>query len=127
MAKADLTPERLRELLEYDPETGKFTWLRNRAFKALGGTHAGYLNSNGYLRITVDDVSYAAHRLAWLYVHGRWPDKTIDHINRNKQDNRIANLRDVTHSEQNYNSSRSKAWKAKLATEATEAAGATLL
>jgi hypothetical protein len=123
MAKKNLTAERLRELVDYDPETGKFTWTRNRAYKALGGTAAGYLNTNGYARITIDSVSHAAHRLAWLHVYGEWPKASIDHINRNRQDNRIANLREATQSEQNANSSRAKAWRWKQQVSAATGVG----
>jgi hypothetical protein len=111
MAKKNLTADRLRELVHYDPTTGLFTWTKNRAYKALGGTPAGYLNTNGYARITIDGISHAAHRLAWLYVHGRWPEATIDHINRIPHDNRLANLREASQSENNANSSRAIAWR----------------
>ena len=94
MATRILTQQRLHELLKYDPETGVFTWNVTRStIKA--GSHAGTYDRRGYLRISIDSVVYAAHRLAWLYTHGVWPSGVIDHINRNTSDNRLCNLRDT--------------------------------
>jgi hypothetical protein len=94
MATRILTQQRLHELLKYDPETGVFTWDVTRStIKA--GSHAGTYDRRGYLRISIDSVVYAAHRLAWLYTHGVWPSGVIDHINRNTGDNRLCNLRDT--------------------------------
>lgn len=95
MAKADLTPERLKELLNYDPGTGAFTWKQHRGVKA--GKTAGSL-AEGYVLIRLDYKLQKAHRLAWLYVHGVLPSGDIDHINGDRADNRIANLRDVSRS-----------------------------
>jgi hypothetical protein len=93
-----LTAERLRELLDYDPATGVFTWrlVNRRAFRAKAGDRAGTRpDGAGYLPIGVDGKVYRAHRLAWLHVHGTWPFGVIDHINGIRHDNRIENLRDV--------------------------------
>lgn len=95
MAKADLTAQRLRELLHYDPETGAFTWLVDRQGHAKAGDVAGCRRSDGYIRMKVDQHGVWAHRLAWFWVHGDWPEQVIDHINGDPSDNRIANLRDV--------------------------------
>lgn len=94
-----LTAERLRALLSYDPATGVFTRLvTTNNNGALAGTVAGTPKGNGYLSITLDGVKHLAHRLAWLHVTGAWPQQHIDHINGRKDDNRIANLRDVDRS-----------------------------
>jgi len=89
-----ITQTRLKELLHYEPTTGLFTWLVDRK-KAKKGTHPTYTN-HGYICIRIDTVLYGAHRLAWLYVHGSMPKEQLDHINRDRMDNRIDNLREVT-------------------------------
>lgn len=84
-----LTADRLREAIDYDPLTGLF----QRPGRApVAGTDHG----SGYLIISLDGKTYRAHRLAWLYVKGKWPRWTIDHKNGIKTDNRFANLRDVS-------------------------------
>lgn len=96
MAIENLSADRLRELLHYDSETGVFRWkLKTSNRIKIGEPAGGKLSNFGYFRIGIDGVVYQAHRLAWLYVHGRWPDGQLDHINGCGSDNRIANLRDV--------------------------------
>jgi hypothetical protein len=101
--KTDLTAERLRELLSYDPETGVFTWR----VRIRGNVHPGMASASsrrrGYARVKVDGHAYAAHRLAWLYVYGEWPAGFIDHKNRDRADNRISNLRIATLSQNQHN------------------------
>jgi len=94
-----LTQERLKELLHYDPETGVFTWIIRASQKVYIGDIAGTLGKEGYVNISIAKKKYKAHRLAWLYVYGEWPNNIIDHINRIKNDNSIKNIRTVTVSE----------------------------
>ena len=90
-----ITARRLRELLDYDPETGVFTRKVARRGHRIGSV-AGTLDRSGYRTITVDRAHYCAHRLAWLHVNGRWPPGMISHKNDLRDDNRIANLREAT-------------------------------
>lgn len=102
---SELTADRLRELLHYDPETGAFTWLRQRGKgKIKPGTPAGGICKRfGYVFIRADDGLYRAHRLAWLYMTGAWPLESIDHIDRDKANNRWSNLRAATPAENGQN------------------------
>lgn len=100
--RRQVTAERLRELLDYDPATGIFTW-RVTHWPAVAGSAAGYIDGAGYHRITVDRVNYYAHHLAWFYVTGEWPDDEIDHRNCERDNNRFANLREATSSQNKWN------------------------
>jgi hypothetical protein len=84
----------LLEVVSYDPETGIFRW-RVSVGRAAAGMRAG-ANKAGYRRIKIDGRDYFEHQLAWLYVHGVWPLMHIDHVNRDKSDNRLCNLRLAT-------------------------------
>lgn len=97
-----LTQERLKELLHYDPETGEFTWLVDHCRVRIG-CRAGTKAKDDYVHITVDKHRTLAHRLAWLYMTGRWPNGIIDHANLNKSDNRFCNLREATFQQNNVN------------------------
>lgn len=101
---AALTVHRLRELLTYSPTTGLFTWKVTLGSRAAAGDTAGCLKTDGYILIRVDRFLYRAHRLAWLYVHGAWPDQ-IDHRNGIRSDNRLVNLR-ATNSQGNAQNKR---------------------
>lgn len=97
----ELTQEKLKELLHYDENTGVFTWKKISSTKSRIkiGNVAGSLKIDGYITIQINRKVYPAHRLAWFYIHGVWPKNDIDHINHNRSDNRIENLRQATRSE----------------------------
>jgi hypothetical protein len=97
-----LTSESLRQWLDYDAETGVFTWRRS-AGKARIGAVAGTVTRFGYLSICVKGRRHVAHRLAWLYVRGEWPSSEVDHIDTDKLNNRIANLRLCTNATNQQN------------------------
>lgn len=95
-----LTQERLKQLLSYDPETGVFMRLISvRGMrKQLGSQH-----NNGYWQVCVDYKIYLAHRLAWLFMYGEFPHDQLDHINGDRLDNRVCNLRLVTNKQNHEN------------------------
>lgn len=94
------------EDLRYDLETGDFHWRRTRCGPRRNSTVAGCLNSQtGYINIALDLKRYQAHRLVWLYNYGVFPEGDLDHINRNRADNRLSNLREATRTQNLRNSS----------------------
>jgi HNH endonuclease/AP2 domain len=90
-----LTQAQLKRVLRYDPDTGEFTRLVT-VMGHLAGSKVGSVQGAGYVKVTIEGQRYAAHRLAWLYMTGKWPEE-VDHINRVRTDNRWCNLRDVPH------------------------------
>jgi HNH endonuclease len=115
MKTEPLAQNRLREVLDYDPITGLFTWkprvvrsewLRtDRAFNARrAGTKAGSSHKKGYIQIKIDDVLHRANRLAWLWMTGKLPEVQVDHINRRTGDDRWDNLRLATNTQNAANS-----------------------
>jgi hypothetical protein len=101
MAEMTLDVETLRSLVAYNPETGVFTRLVKRDFnpKSVLGKPLGTAYSNGYLGFRVLTRRYLSHRLAWFYVHGEWPQSDMDHVNGDRTDNRLCNLRLATKSQ----------------------------
>ena len=105
-----VTQEKLKELFVYEADTGLF--IRRKAVgrhgrhKAL--TVAGTRQNHGYIVLNIDGRRYMAHRLAWLYHYGQWPNNDIDHINEVKNDNRISNLREATRAQNMQNVRRHK-------------------
>ena len=91
MEKSDL-----EKILTYDPGSGKFFWNQDMINGSKKGDEAGTLTSKGYIHITIAQKQFKAHRLAWLYMTGVFPEGQIDHVNQIKSDNRFENLREVT-------------------------------
>lgn len=106
MAKPTITQTYLHSILNYDPVSGAFTWRVRKAFRTIIGAKAGRVTKLGYCVILIDRRNYMAHRLAWLYVHGNWPNQKLDHIDRDKQNNAISNLREATQAQNCYNRKR---------------------
>jgi len=87
----------LQEILNYNPLTGDFTWKIRIAKRIRIGDIAGCIcNSQGYRIIRINKCNHLAHRLAWLYMYGKYPEQDTDHIDGNKLNNTINNLRDVS-------------------------------
>lgn len=105
-----ISHQQLRELLDYCPNTGDFTWKVSRG-RVRAGQKAGTFDAYGYVNIIVFRRVYKAHRLAWFYVNGGWPSLEIDHINGARADNRIANLREATSAQNKWNQHRLRAQK----------------
>lgn len=95
--KQQITLERLRQLLNYDPETGDLTWLVTKSNRAPKGSPAGSKDKHGYLQVGIDGRDYKVHRVAWALMTGEWPNGSVDHINGTQGDNRWVNLRTVSH------------------------------
>jgi hypothetical protein len=121
MVSEELTQERLKQVLDYDPETGIFCRKSRNGLKkprVISGS-----NINGYKVTKIDNKPYYLHRLAWLYVYGKFPEKEIDHKNKIKSDNRICNLRDISRQQNIQNrgnplgvfpTSNNRRWRARI-------------
>jgi len=90
-----ITQKEAKERLEYNAETGVLTW-KKKGHGVSVGNQAGGVRSDGYVCIKLDYRGYLAHRIIWLWVYGEFPDGEIDHINHNREDNRLENLRVVS-------------------------------
>lgn len=98
----EIPVEDIRNKLSYDPLAGFFHWkIRARGIRF--GAVAGSKAATGYLTIRINDELMLAHRIAWAHVHGSWPTQQIDHINGDRSDNRILNLREATASQNGAN------------------------
>lgn len=90
-----ITQEELKEILFYEPSTGIFTWKVKRG-NIRAGQVAGSIHAQGYIPIGINGKIYQAHQLAVLYMTGSWPKGGVDHINRNRSDNRWKNIRELS-------------------------------
>lgn len=97
-----LTATELRSILDYDPDTGAFTWRVHHG-RVTKGTPAGSKGRDGRIYIRVNKDRYAAHHLAWLHVKGRWPHPEIDHRDLDHANNRFGNLREATRRQNQQN------------------------
>lgn len=100
-----LTQNKLKELLNYDPETGIFTWKISTSPYIKVGRVTGTAPTKRYIQIGINRRYYLAHRLAWLWMTGSWPSSDIDHINTDRSDNRFSNLREATNGQNSMNRS----------------------
>lgn len=108
MNKEDIPHWYVLDMLTYDKTTGLFHWRKSVGAHKAGEIAGSCKSANGYVRITLAKSSYRAHRLAWFYVHGVWPSQHLDHVNRNRTDNRLENLREVSQQQNTQNMSKRK-------------------
>jgi hypothetical protein len=91
-----ITAAKARELLVYDSDTGILRWRRSWKI-------AGCRRKDGYIVVRIDGTLYLAHRICWLIEWGEWPDEILDHVDQDPSNNRLVNLREVTHSQNHVN------------------------
>ena len=103
-----ISQETLKEFLHYDPLTGIFTWIKRNSNCIKIGDIAGCIDVYGYLLIGIKGKLYRAHRLAFLYMDGKFPTEQSDHINHVRSDNRWVNIRYVTQKENGKNQKKGK-------------------
>lgn len=100
-----ITQERIKQVCDYEPRTGELVW-KEPGKKRIVGKRVGSTTLGGYLETCIDRKRYLVHRLVWLWHHGCLPPEHTDHINHNRSDNRIENLRAATNRENNFNQSK---------------------
>jgi hypothetical protein len=100
---SQITYERARELLNYEPDTGRLLWRLQITWRRPIGSEAGSIAPNGHRYVGIDKRDYQASRLIWLLMTGAWPDAEIDHKNRDPLDNRWENLRAATSAQNKIN------------------------
>lgn len=97
MGKEEVIVKRLREYLSYDPQTGIITWKKHKHRSTIQpGDRAGYIDASGYEYVRINRMAIASHIIAWALTYGECPENHIDHINGDRSDNRIVNLRTAT-------------------------------
>ena len=109
-----ITQVQLKEMLDYNKDTGKFIWRTPRGNnKIKAGDIAGSITSKGYGVIKYNGKIYLVHRLVWLYVYGQFPTSPLDHINCDKADNRLCNLREASYKQNSHNINKRKSCSSK--------------
>ena len=103
--------EDLQKYLQYNSNSGIFSWIKKTGAKAVVDKFAGRSDKDGYIVIQFKQKKYFAHRLAWLFAHGEWPKNCIDHVNGIRSDHRIENLRDVSKRENSSNKQSNRSGK----------------
>ncbi len=98
-----ITQEYIKSIFYYNPNTGEFIRIKKIARYSKIGEIAGHTNSKGYVVIKIHQKAYKAHRLAYLYMIGKFPEHQVDHRNRIRDDNRWSNLRLATNSQNQIN------------------------
>lgn len=102
-AAKTMTQDYLKSHVKYDPETGIFTRIIANSPNTVPGAVAGWKTKTGYTELKIDGITYKAHRLAILYMTGRMPEGDVDHANLDRNDNRFANLREATRTQNQAN------------------------